>query len=130
MSPRALQITVIVVSWFLTLGFLFSGGMKLIAHEMQVQNFENFGYPMWFMYLIGGLEVLAAVLIFLPPTRLWGALLIIVIMIGAIGTHLWHEEWVEVVYPGIPLVLAAFVAWQRRPGKRAAERKSLRRPIA
>lgn len=135
MSPRAKQIAVIGISWFLAVGFLLAGGTKLAGMEMQVEDFRAWGYPVWFMYLTGTLEVLAAVLIFVPPTRFYGALLLVVIMIGAAGTHLWHEEWVETIMPVIPLVLAGFVAYQTRPGGGAARPgggggRSLRRPIA
>ncbi|MEX0741720.1 MAG: DoxX family protein, partial [Phycisphaeraceae bacterium] len=64
MSARAKQIIVIGLSWFLALAFLFAGGSKLAASEMQVEGFAEWGFPLWFMYLTGALEVLAAVLIF------------------------------------------------------------------
>ncbi len=47
-------------------------------------GFSNFGG-----YIIGSFELIAAILLFLPKTRFWGALLGLGIMSGAIFFHLF-----------------------------------------
>ena len=41
----------------LTLAFVLSGGTKLVGADMHVQNFTNWGYPLWFMYITGLVEI-------------------------------------------------------------------------
>lgn len=48
--------------------------------------FAEFGYPLWFMYVTGGLELLAVLLLLLPITRWYSGLLTAAIMAGALFT--------------------------------------------
>ena len=47
----------------LTLIFTAAAGMKFAALPFEVAGFERFGYPLWFMYVIGALQLLGAVLL-------------------------------------------------------------------
>jgi uncharacterized membrane protein YphA (DoxX/SURF4 family) len=99
----------------LTLGFLFFGGMKLAGAQMNVDNFTRWGYPLWFMYLTGLIEVVSALLLWPRKTRLIGALGLVGTMVGAVATHLTHGEAAMIGVPLVLLVLAAIVAWANRP---------------
>lgn len=81
-----------IVAWVLTAMMAFmiikAGAVKLLNNPMQVANFVKWGYPDWFMYLIGGLEVLGGVGLFIPKTRTLAIFGIIAIMLGAIYTHI------------------------------------------
>jgi uncharacterized membrane protein YphA (DoxX/SURF4 family) len=50
--------------------------------------FRHWGYPDWFRVAIGVIELSAVVLLALGRTAAFGALLIIVVMLGAWATHL------------------------------------------
>ena len=50
--------------------------------------FENWGYSAESAILIGALEMFAGVLVLVPHIALYGCMTIIVLMIGAIYTHL------------------------------------------
>ena len=65
-----------------------AGIVKLIAHESQVISFARWGYPDWFMYLIGGLEVAGVIGLFIPKLRSLAIFGIIGIMLGAMYTHI------------------------------------------
>jgi len=47
----------------LSLVMALAGIAKLMGNEMLAEQFRNFGYPVWFFYLTGVLEVLAAILL-------------------------------------------------------------------
>ena len=70
-----------------------SGGVKIAGTEFHRTQFEQFGYPQWFIAvsgiveLIGGVGVLVG-LVFAPLLAVLGGFLIIATMIGAILSHL------------------------------------------
>jgi putative oxidoreductase len=112
-SPgRGANIALWVLQILLALAFAMAGIMKLAGQEMAVAQFEKLGLGSWFLYLTGILEILAAVLLVIPAWSGFGALLVIVIMIGAAIAQV-------VVFkdsPAPPLVflaLASVVAWFR-----------------
>jgi len=45
----------------LSLVFLASGGAKLAGLEFEIVAFERWGYPLWFMYFTGVVEVAGGV---------------------------------------------------------------------
>ena len=68
--------------------FLFAGGLKLAGAPDMVAVFDAIGIGQWFRYLTGSIEVTAALLLLTPRLALFGALLLIPTMIGAVVTHL------------------------------------------
>ncbi len=72
----------------LTLAFVAAGGAKLAGVGMMVGTFEALGYGQWFRYLTGGIEVVAAVLLWLPNLQVLGASLLGATMVGAVLAHL------------------------------------------
>lgn len=77
-----------------------------------------YGYPLWFRWVTGVLELVAAVLILIPSVRFWGGLLTACIMIGAAITNLRAGERLGddmvtfVLINAIIFVAAALVVWQ------------------
>lgn len=102
--------------------FLASGASKLVASEFATQGFQSWGYPLWFMYLVGLGEVAGAAFVVMPGVRVfgaslrfWGAVLLGVLMAGAAGTHLMHEEIGMVLAPLILLAVSGYLAYTGRP---------------
>ena len=81
----ALWATQIVVAGM----FLFSGGLKLTGAAAMVGLFDAIGIGQWFRYLTGSIEVVAALSLLTPRLALFGALLAIPTMLGAVVTHLF-----------------------------------------
>ena len=54
-----------VTYWILTILlsaiFLLAGLTKLLGLEMEVVSFRAWGYPLWFMYVVGTVETLGAI---------------------------------------------------------------------
>jgi uncharacterized membrane protein YphA (DoxX/SURF4 family) len=107
----------LILGWVLSvlLAFVFFAvsGAKLLSVPAFVQEFHHIGLGQWFRYLTGALEVIGAVGILVPKFSRWAALLLAVVMIGAIVAHLTvlHSS------PALPtalLILAALTAWLRR----------------
>ena len=111
---KGLNITCWVLQGLAAFAFLAAGGSKLAAAPAMVEMFAKIGAGQWFRYLTGALEVFGAVALFVPRAAFYGAVLLAIVMVGAIVTHL-------AVLGGSPvpaLVLLAIVgtvAWLRRP---------------
>ena len=105
-----------VLAVLVGLAFIASGAMKLAGLEEAVKRFQDFNYPLWFMYLTGAIEVGSGTAIMIRMLRFWGALLLICTMIGAIYSHAKIGEGTgEMIPPGVLLVLCAVVAWTACP---------------
>jgi putative oxidoreductase len=92
---------------------LLTGASKLASAPAMVVEFDAIGVGQWFRYLIGSIEVASAVLLAIPASAAFGALLLIPVMIGAVGVHLF-------VLGGSPapamvvLVVSSGISWARR----------------
>jgi|AntRauTorckE5430_2_1112549.scaffolds.fasta_scaffold35207_2 uncharacterized membrane protein len=108
-----------IIGWVLTgllaLAFLMAGAAKLSGQAEMLQSFEKWGLPSIAMYLIGFAEVLGAVGLFIPKTRFLAVLGLMVLMIGAIGTHLLNGE--QFIPPLVLLILLSALGWLRKPIK-------------
>lgn len=110
-----------VFAWILQvvlgLEFILAGQAKFTRMDTWSGMFEAWGYPDHVYLVVGGLELLGAVLVFIPKTVVKGALGLAVIMIGALLTHAFHTEWDRVVVTGILAGLCGLLFWLRKPGK-------------
>lgn len=107
------SVVLTVVSVLLALLYLLTGGTKLAG--MQVMQFEMWGYPAWFQYLIGIGEAAAGVGFLMRRTRFLAAAAAIVIMLGAIYTVATNDGvGPTLAVPVAALLLAAFVAKSSR----------------
>ena len=94
--------------------FLFAGSLKLTGTPIMVQTFGVIGIGQWFRYFTGTIEVVSALLLFVPSLAFFGASALAVTMVGAVIAHL-------AILGGSPapalvlLVLTSAIAWVRRP---------------
>ena len=98
----------------LMLVFIPQGLAKFSNTSGWAAAFRQWGYPDWFRMLIGTLELSAAVLLLLGRTAAFGAIIIIVVMLGAWATHLIFEGGRHMTSEVVPLVLATIVLIVRR----------------
>jgi uncharacterized membrane protein YphA (DoxX/SURF4 family) len=125
------QIVFDVVLWifslFLIWVFVRQGAAKFSDTSGWARAFRLWHFPVWFRVLIGILEVTASVLLLTRRTAFAGALIIIAVMIGAMGTHVYWGRPAQVTSEILPLTLATIIAFGRRksflwplPGREAA----------
>lgn len=109
--PRSVR----VVASVMAAVFAFFGAMKFIGGELVQAQFAAWGYPGWFAYVTGALEIAAAVLLAFGAMRFYGAVLGAVVMVGAAITHLKEPE-IGLLPIGIPLLVGClWVAMHLRP---------------
>lgn len=68
--------------------FLVAGFAKLSGQPMMVETFEKIGIGQSFRFVTGGIEVVLAVLLFIPSLTAVGAALLLCTMVGAVFAHL------------------------------------------
>lgn len=81
---------------------------------------SHWGYPAASRYAIGGIEILAGLGLLLPALKRLAAVTLMVVMAGALLTHLLHSEFVRVLPPLILGGLSfGLYSWQPRASQRA-----------
>ena len=110
---RASLVALWVAQVALALMFLMAGGSKLAGAPAMVTLFDALGVGQWFRYVTGVIEVLSGLALLIPAVAVFGALLLIPTMIGAIIVNLFVVP-ASPVAPIVLLLLAAVVAWARR----------------
>lgn len=98
----------------LVLIFAPQGWSKFNDASGWARAFRHWGYPDWFRVTIGVIEVSAVVLLVLGRTAAFGAILIILVMLGGMATHVIFDNGRHMTSEVVPLVLASIVLVVRR----------------
>ena len=93
--------------------FLMAGGSKLAGVPAMVSLFGALGLGQWFRYVTGVIEVTSGIALLVPSAAIFGAMLLIPTMLGAIVTNVFVVP-ASPVMPLLLLIGAAAVAWVRR----------------
>jgi putative oxidoreductase len=110
-SSKALGIAV-WVSVFVASAVFASAGLRKLGGDM-IGQFEEWGYVPSFAIAIGVLELVGAIGLLLPRCSAQAALGLIVIMFGAIGTHVLDGDYIAALLPTLMLALLGFVLFGR-----------------
>ena len=93
--------------------FLLAGGSKLVGAPAMVTLFNTIGVGHWFRYVTGLIEVGSAIALLVPSTAVFGALVLVPTMIGAVATELFIVGD-SAIPPAVLLLGAVAVVWVRR----------------
>ena len=110
----ALDVVLWVFALFLAWVFIRQGFAKFSDTSGWARAFRVWHFPVWFRILIGVLETGAAVLLLTRRTALAGASIIMVVMLGAMATHVYWGRPGQVTSEVLPLFLSTMVALGRR----------------
>jgi uncharacterized membrane protein HdeD (DUF308 family) len=95
-----------VVALILCVGFLGAGMVKLVGVQGVPDAFEKWGYPAFTQYLIGIIELGLFILFFLRKTRVLASIIALVLMAGAIYTHVANMESDQLYGPALIIFLS------------------------
>jgi len=109
-----LEVVLWVFALFLAWVFARQGVAKFSDDSGWARAFRVWHFPVWFRVGIGVAETAAALLLLWGRTAAAGAVVIIAVMLGAMGTHIWWGRPGQVTSEVLPLVLATVVAIGRR----------------
>jgi hypothetical protein len=109
------RIAVTILRVILGLAFLAIAAVKLTGSLQTVQMFENIGWGQWFRYFTGALDLIGAVLVLLPRSAFYGALLLMCTVGFGVVLTVAGRIHDSPVPPLALTVLAATVGWLTRP---------------
>jgi len=100
-----------ILNWALTVFFLVGFVVNTFAVKVVGPDYRRWGYPDWFHFVSGGLELAVALLLMRSVTRAFGVALGCGIMLAAIATVVRHREFRRAVPPLVVFVLLSIVGW-------------------
>ncbi|SDK10684.1 DoxX family protein [Streptomyces indicus] len=110
---RSRRATVSLTALRVVLGLFFalaSAAPKLTAHVSATDSFDRIGFGDWFMYTIGGLELLGGIALLIPVLSGVASIAFVGLMIGAFSFSIAFmdgEFWYTPLILIVPLVLVA-----------------------
>ena len=123
MTKKAIakEVAIWTLTLLLVLMFANAGIRKFFESGGWTVMFRRAGFPDWFRILIGVIEVAAAALLLVRRTAAYGAMTVIVVMIGALGTVAMtlHGAFMRkgLLPPSVAIVVASIVLmarWRQR----------------
>jgi len=110
---RQMVLTVMIV--MVPVVFFGAGLAKAVGSPQHVDNFVRWGYPVSVMHLVGAAEMALAALLVFRRTRFWAATGLMVLLTGALITHLASVDLAMITGPMLLLFPVGAVAWSTRP---------------
>ncbi len=108
------------ISWrqaspFALAAFFVVGSLtNIFAPGSIYEEYLKWGYPGWFHFVTGSLELTTAFLLLRAPSRLFGTALGSCVMLAALATVIIHGEYAHAVPPLIVATLLLVVGWMNR----------------
>jgi len=100
-----------VLPFALAAFFLIGSLSNIFAPGSIYDEYLKWGYPHWFHFVTGSLELTAAFLLLRTPSRLFGSALGCTVMLAAVATVIVHGEYVHAAPPLIAALLSLLVGW-------------------
>jgi uncharacterized membrane protein YphA (DoxX/SURF4 family) len=110
---RIFDVVLWIFALFLAWIFIHQGPSKFSDSSGWSKAFRAWHFPVWFRVMIGVIETSAALLLLTRRTAFAGAIMIIVVMIGAMSTHVYWGHPRQITSEVLPLTLASIVAFGR-----------------
>jgi hypothetical protein len=101
------QVLPLALAAFFVVGSL----SNIVAPRSIIEEYLKWGYPHWFHFVTGSLELMTAVLLAQAGTRLWGSALGCTVMLAAFATVTLHGEYGHGVAPLVVATLSIVVGW-------------------
>ena len=111
---RIIDVVLWIFALFLAWIFIRQGWSKFSDSSGWARAFRAWHFPVWFRVMIGVIETSASLLLLTRRTAFAGAIMIVVVMIGAMGTHIYWGRPSQITSEVLPLTLAVIVALGRK----------------
>ncbi|MGQ4274776.1 DoxX family protein [Terrihabitans sp. B22-R8] len=112
----------LILRWLFAAFFVFGGFGNIFASGAILADYARWGYPGWFHYVTGLLELSVAGLVIVWPRNVYGPILGGLVMLAAAGTVILHGEYSHAIAPLIVFGFCLLVSWltaRPRAGARA-----------
>ncbi|MFK3737570.1 DoxX family protein [Massilia sp. TN1-12] len=88
-----------LLQWVLVAFFALAGLLNMLGTAALLAEYRRWGYPGWFHYVTGTLELSSALLQARRTTAKVGAALGAAVMAAAFLTLVFHREWLHAAFP-------------------------------
>jgi hypothetical protein len=103
-------------SVLLAILFLLLGGLKLVGSRLGLDVSDQFrGYPDWVCPLLGGIEVVAALILLVPRAAWMGAIMLLVVTAGYVWTSWQIGQPAQMLLPGLLFFACGVLTYLRFP---------------
>ncbi|MCM3602796.1 DoxX family protein [Robertmurraya korlensis] len=104
----------IVMQVILAVFILVGGFIKLLRIPFQVEHWQHYQYPLWFMSVIGLIEVMVAIGIL---SGIWNrylavgsSVLLLLLMVGAVHAHMYRaHQSIVMILPAIICLISSII---------------------
>ena len=107
MKPKIKKTIMWILIGLLALQFT-SAGLPKFTGSWDTK-FADWGYPSFFVYLIGLVEIVGIIGLFIRKTRKWAVIALMLTMIGAAITHALNDEASRLIHNFILIALLVSV---------------------
>jgi len=111
-----------IATVWLALGMLSTGIVQLLKTKEEVAMFNQLGYPLYFLTILGGWKILGVVAVLIPKFALlkeWAYAGFFLAMSGAVFSHLAvSDNSVSAYFGPILLMVLTVLSWYFRPADR------------
>lgn len=111
LSGRGLRIAV-WLSALVAAAVIGKSGVEMLGGA-KIGQFEEWGYAPAFSITIGALELAGALALLIPRSSAKAALVLIVVMFGAVGIHALEGDYLAALGPMLMIALLGFVLFGR-----------------
>lgn len=113
-GTRWSSLALLLVRLVTSAGFAVSGLVKLAGAEVPAIEFAVWGYPGWFLYVVGAMEVGGALALWHPRWSRTGLALLAAVVLGAVATHVNFREWTALQRPAAFAALLGYLVLRGR----------------
>lgn len=99
--------SLLILTTIISLMLLYSSMLKLVGTPGMEESFLVWGYSKTFMIIVGIVELVLSILIYVKQTRKIGLAGLFILMIGALFTHISHDEYQEIYTAVFLLVIGS-----------------------
>lgn len=110
-----------IATIWLALGMTSTGIVQLISMKEETEKFDQLGYPLYLMTLLGVWKLLGVVVILLPKfpvLKEWAYAGFFFAMSGAAISHILTGSPADEIFPSLLLLFLTIVSWYFRPADR------------
>lgn len=101
------QVIPLILAAFFVVGSL----SNIFAPGSIYEEYLRWGYPRWFHFVTGSLELTTAILLFRARTRVLGSALGFSVMLAALATVIVHGEYGHAIPPLVVATFSLVVGW-------------------
>jgi uncharacterized membrane protein YphA (DoxX/SURF4 family) len=119
----------LVIAWalglYLARMYVRNGWIKFDPDGFWTAAFAEWGFPVWFRWLVGAIEVVGGALLLVPWLASWAAAALTIVMLGALTLRLGGGWFVDAAWIAAYLVCLGWIGlqwwpWRWRPKSQPA----------